>query len=124
MGKKKTEGRGPYKMQVVKLRGPDDNNLEWAKVALTHLASSDIYSERIKQWKKWSYDHDDKHTAEDWAHLINERIYLLNSDVSKKKAHKMLVEIGALVLAALEAEMRRTANKPVKRGPRVQVVRK
>lgn len=112
MGKKKTKGRGPYKMQIVKLRGPVENNLEWAKVALTHLASSDVYRERIKQWKKWSYDHDDKHSAEDWFRLINEF-----ADDGHREAHspklvrKRLAQIGALAVAGLEALTRFDAKK-------------
>lgn len=106
MGNKKGSKRGPYKTAFVKLKSSEGD--EWVKLALTHLASSDIFDERMKQWKKWSYEHDDKHSAEDWVNIIRDHFEDLDANTdSKKLTKKFLVRIGAVVLAALEADMRK-----------------
>lgn len=130
-----TKKRGPYKLKkpnttFVKLR-TTQTDLEWAQFALSQLSMSGISAERMKQLKSWSYEHDDEHSIEDWAYFINERTEALSLGVTKKKAHKLLVEIGALAVAALEAlsraETRKMEAKELeqkKRGPKVQVIRR
>ena len=100
MGKKK------HKTEFVKLKGSEGD--DWMKLALTHLAGANLFDERMKQWKKWSYKHDDKNAPEDWARIISDIAENLTTNTdSKKLTKKYLVQIGAVALAALEADMRR-----------------
>lgn len=70
---------------------------------------SDIYeelrAERIRQDDRWGGPHhDDSHAIEDWAFFIAIRCKALKSDsAAYDPARRILVEIAALAIAAIES---------------------
>lgn len=94
----------PYKPKAV--ADVDDTTI---RAALTWLTLHEVAAERREA--TWSYEHDDKHSMEDWAYLITDRTEAMSLGVSKKKAKKALVEIAALAVAALEAVQRSEVRK-------------
>jgi hypothetical protein len=111
MGQKK---KPKVQTAFVAIRGQAGTD-DWTWFAGMMLASGELTDERLDQVKKYTIEHDDKHSVEDWAQLIHDRAetLLFNSD-SKKLTRKYLKQVGAMCIAAIEAMNR----KEQKRGRR------
>lgn len=91
---------------VIPLEGDD-----WAQFGFMQMCVSDITAERIKQWKKWSKEHDANHHYRDWADLIEQ--YRDEFYPTARAARQAFVKIGAIALAAIEAiDRKKIAKKP------------
>lgn len=112
MGKKKDK---PRTTAFVAIRGVTTDD-EWVAFARMQLTTGELTTERLKQLKKYSHEHDDEHSLEDWARILADRVETLelNTD-SKKLTRKLLTQIGALTIAALEAMERKEAKRARKR---------
>lgn len=59
-----------------------------------------MHEERVKQMVKWSLEHDDMHPSEQWVNLI----HLYANE--ERPTHEVLIRVGAICMAALEAHLR------------------
>lgn len=72
-------------------------------------AVEDLLRERTRQLEKgWSLEHDDEHTGHDWSWIIGQRVVqLLDPAMTCTDDRQLFIEIGAIALAAVQAEDRR-----------------
>ncbi|KKN21874.1 hypothetical protein LCGC14_0921030 [marine sediment metagenome] len=69
----------------------------------------DLLTERERQRDLWGDDHDDGHTSQDWDRFIRcrlEEFYSDEKDSPESRRRELMIHIGALALAALEADDR------------------
>ncbi len=72
------------------------------------LIFREVESERDRQDAKWGgVDHDDEHTAYDWGSWIRHRAILVANGLSAPERRRLLVEIAALAVAAIESHDRK-----------------
>lgn len=72
------------------------------------LLFREIESERDRQDAKWGgASHDDEHATYDWAIWIRDRATLIAHGLSAPERRRLLVEIAALAVAAIESHDRK-----------------
>ena len=69
----------------------------------------ELLTERERQRELWGDDHDDGHTSQDWDRFIRSRLDDFYDDgpaTTESRRRELMVHLGALALAALEADDR------------------
>lgn len=72
-------------------------------------ALTELLMERGRQRELWGDDHDDGHTSQDWYRFICQRLDDFYDDgpaTTQSRRRELMVHLGALALAALEADDR------------------
>ncbi len=77
-------------------------------IKLQNLGIREIQKERDEQHSKWGAMHDDGHTTEEWARLIEHHV--AKSRVAGNFQHYM-IHVAALALAAWESSKRQEEER-------------
>lgn len=96
-------------------RGQDDRSL-----AVTWRVLGEVLDERVHQVTErgWDYAHDDRHSVQAWAWLLLRRVSdlslpaELSGSFTTEDARRLLLEIAAISVAALESLTRLAAEPP------------
>lgn len=69
----------------------------------------ELLKERERQRGVWGDEHDDGHTSQDWYRFLRQRLddfYSDHDDMTGERRRELMVHLGALALAAIEADDR------------------